>query len=153
MAMTLWNEVADLERRMDDLFRGWSFPRFAYPTFPPRGYVPAIDVFQRGEDLVVRAELPGIDPEKDVKVSVEEGVLVVSGERKSKSEVKEQDYYRLESSYGSFQRRIPLPEGVDESKIKAEYKDGILEVVAQGAAKAPAAPAAKAVQIPVTSPK
>ena len=153
MAMTIWNEMAELERQTDELFRGLSWPR-AFWSGPRRGYgrlFPTADVFRRDGDLVVRAELPGIDPEKDVKVTFAEGELVISGERKSKTEVKEEDYYRMESSYGHFERHIPVPEGVDESKIKAVYKDGILEVVVQGASKA--APAPQPVPIKVQSSK
>jgi HSP20 family protein len=114
-------------------------------TFKP--FPPATDVFQRNGDLIVMLELPGIDPEKDVTVTLEEAQLIVTGERKQKTEVKREDYYRMESRHGSFRRRIPLPEGVDESKIKAEYKDGVMEIVVQGAAKA--APPAKGKTIPI----
>ncbi|HSR23406.1 MAG TPA: Hsp20/alpha crystallin family protein [Candidatus Eisenbacteria bacterium] len=140
----------DLERRMDDLFRGFDLPALVgqrWPEVALRPFPPATDVFERDGDLVVRLELPGIDPEKDLSVALEEGRLVVAGERKQKTEVKREDYYRMESRYGSFRRHIPLPEGVDESKIKAEYKDGVLEVVVQGAAKA--APKAKGRAIPI----
>jgi HSP20 family protein len=152
MAMTIWREMTDLERRMEDLFQGLDWPRSFAPMWAElaagtRPFPPATDVFQRNGDLVVRLELPGIDPEKDVSVTLEEGQLVVSGERRQKTEVKEQDYYRMESRYGSFRRRIPLPEGVDESRIKAEYTDGVMEVVVKGAAKA--APAVKGKAIPI----
>ena len=150
MAMTMWREMFDLERRMDDLFRGFDLPALVgqrWPEVTLGPFPPAADVFQRGGDLVVRLELPGIDPEKDVSVALEEGRLVVTGERKQKTEVKREDYYRMESRYGSFRRHVPLPEGVDESKIKAEYEDGVLEVVVQGAAKA--APKAKGRAIPI----
>src|SRR5262249_54974411 len=125
MAMTMWREMTDLERRMEDLFQGLDWLRpfglmspELYTTARP--FPPATDVFERDGDLVVRLELPGIDPAKDVSVTLDQGQLVVTGERKQKTEVKREDYYRIESRYGSFRRRIPVPEGVDESRIRAE---------------------------------
>lgn len=153
MAITMWKEMSDLERRMDDFFQELDWPRPFGLMFPEvmagiRSFPPATDVFQRDGDLVVRMELPGIDPAKDVTVSLEDGQLVVSGERKEKSEVKREDYYRMESRYGSFRRRIPLPQGVDESRIKAEYRDGVMEIVVQGAARS-AAPKPEGKAIPI----
>ncbi len=141
MQIELWDEMAALERRMDELFRTFLGPRarLTFPALPMRlrrPFVPAIDVFSRGMDLVVRMELPGIDPVKDVAVTMEEDELVIRGERKRREEVKEEHYYRMEASYGAFERHIPIPEGVDEGKIKAEYVDGVLEVVVPAAAKA-----------------
>lgn len=96
--------------------------------FPGRPYVPAVDVFKKGVDLFVKVELPGIDPAKDVKVTVEDGYLVIHGERHEAEEVKEEGYFRKETLHGVFERRIPVPEGIEEKVIKAEYKDGILLV-------------------------
>lgn len=81
-----------------------------------------------GNTLVVRAELPGIDPEKDVDVTVADGVLSIKAERQEKTEQKDKDSYRSEFRYGSFMRRIPLPGGVQQGDITASYKDGLLEV-------------------------
>ncbi len=123
-----------LERRMDELVRAFFGTRLPAPSRRP--FLPATDVFARGDDLVVRIELPDIDPAKDVKVGVEKGQLVISGERRKKEEVREDAYYRMESSYGSFRRVLPVPEGVAEKGITAEYHDGVLEVVVpKGAAR------------------
>lgn len=154
--LEVWDEIAAMERRMDDLFRMFIGPRarLFYPALPEglrRPFIPTTDVFARGKDLVVRLELPGIDPEKDMSVTVEAGELVIRGERKQKEEVKEEHYYRMEASYGAFERQIAVPEGIDENKIVAEYRDGVLEVVVPAAAKALEAPKAKA--IPVKSAK
>ncbi|TLM73593.1 Hsp20/alpha crystallin family protein [Pseudarthrobacter sp. NamB4] len=81
-----------------------------------------------GNTLVVRAELPGIDPEKDVDVTVADGVLTIKGERQEKKEQKDKDSYRSEFRYGSFIRRLPLPSGVQQGDVTASYKDGVLEV-------------------------
>lgn len=87
-----------------------------------------VEEFVDGKTLVVRAELPGIDPEKDVDVSVTEGVLHIKAERREKTEQKEKDSYRSEFRYGSFTRNIPLPQGVKDEDITASYRDGVLEV-------------------------
>jgi HSP20 family protein len=87
-----------------------------------------VEEFVEDKTLVVRAELPGIDPEKDVDISVVDGSLVIRAEKEQKSEKKEKDSYRSEFHYGSFVRAIALPSGVDEAQIAASYRDGVLEV-------------------------
>jgi HSP20 family protein len=88
---------------------------------------PPIEVFERGNDLVVRADLPGLSKD-DVNVDIDNGVLAISGERRSEHEEEHQGYFRSERSYGSFSRNIPLPEGVNDDQVKASFKDGVLEV-------------------------
>jgi HSP20 family protein len=100
-----------------------------------------------GNTLVVRAELPGIDPDKDVDVSVADGVLTIKAERQEKSEHKDKDGYRSEFRYGSFVRRLPLPGGVPQNDVTASYKDGLLEVRAPLPAQTQEPAAAK---VPVT---
>lgn len=124
----VWDEMMALERRVDELFRESVGPRARTYWMFPRTFAPSIDVYRKDGELITRLELPGIDPAKDVTVTVEEGDLVIRGERKRSDEIKEEDYYRIESSYGAFERRTPLPEGVKESDIKAEYHDGLLEI-------------------------
>ena len=152
MKLEVWDEIAALERRMDDLMRAFLGPRvrLSYPTLPlflRRPFVPATDVFARNGDLVVRLEVPGIDPATDVNVTVEGGELVIRGERKQKEEVEEERYYRMEASYGAFERHIPVPEGIDEGKVKADYADGVLEVTFLAAAKEIEAPKAKTIPV------
>ncbi|MDQ4503026.1 Hsp20/alpha crystallin family protein [Sinomonas sp. ASV322] len=81
-----------------------------------------------GDALVVRAELPGIDPEKDVDVSVSGGELRINAHREEKIEYKERGSYRSEFRYGSLSRTLPLPKGAKEGDVTASYKDGVLEV-------------------------
>ena len=100
-----------------------------------------------GNTLVVRAELPGIDPDKDVDVSVADGVLTIKAERQEKSEHKDKDGYRSEFRYVSFVRRLPLPGGVQQNDVTASYKDGLLEVRAPLPAQTQEPAAAK---VPVT---
>jgi HSP20 family protein len=89
--------------------------------------MPRTDVFERGDLLVVKAELPGLTKD-EVDVSIDEGDLVIEAEHKAESEVKEEAYYRMERSVGKVYRRIPLPEGTDPDQIDAVLKDGVLEV-------------------------
>ena len=81
-----------------------------------------------GNTLVVRAEVPGVDPDKDVSVSIVDGSLEIKAERREKSEQKDKNSYRSEFRYGSFVRRVALPEGVKQDDITASYKNGVLEV-------------------------
>ena len=99
-------------------------------ALPPlsRGlWAPQVEVFDRGNNLVVRAELPGLSRE-DVDVEVDDDALVIRGERHNDVEDEHDGYYRSERSYGSFYRAIPLPEGVDPNACNANFKDGVLEV-------------------------
>jgi HSP20 family protein len=91
-------------------------------------WTPQIEVRQRGNELVVRADLPGIKKE-DVNVEVNDGMLTISGERRQEDTEEREGFYRSERSYGTFYRSIPLPEGVTEDQISASFEDGVLEVV------------------------
>lgn len=102
-------------------------------------WAPAVDVFARDDDLVVRAELPGVDPEKDVEITVENGMLRIRGERRTEQREERENYFHMETSYGSFERQIPLPDGVDAEGITAVHKQGILEVTVPGGAQVSAA--------------
>ena len=91
------------------------------------GWMPQVEVRQRDNELVVRADLPGLEPD-DVQVEVENNVLTLSGERRQEEEDEGEGYFRSERSYGSFYRAIPLPEGVKEDDVKATFDRGVLEV-------------------------
>lgn len=142
----LWNEMMAVERRLDDLFRAalGGKARTMFHELPgPLGkpFAPATDIYRRNGDIVVRLELPGIDPKKDVSVTLENDEMVIRGERKHQTEVKEDDYVRMESWYGSFERHLSVPEGLDEKAVKADYHDGFLTItVPQTKAAASAKP-------------
>ncbi len=87
-----------------------------------------VEEFVDGKTLVVRAEMPGVDPDKDVEITLDDGYLNIRAERQEKEEHKDKGSYRSEFRYGSFSRRILLPEGVKDKDIKASYTDGVLEV-------------------------
>jgi HSP20 family protein len=90
-------------------------------------WTPAVDIYEQEGNIVLKAELPGVDP-KDVDVRVENNVLTLRGERKVDSDVKKEGFHRVERAYGTFGRSFTLPTVVDTEKIKAEYKDGVLRV-------------------------
>ena len=96
---------------------------------------PKMDVSETEKEFKVRAELPGMD-EKDIDVSVSNEVLTIKGEKKAEKEDKKPNYYRMERSYGSFQRSIPLPSEVEKDKIKANFKKGVLNIVLPKSEKA-----------------
>jgi HSP20 family protein len=152
MQLEVWDEMKALEHRFDDLFRGllWPRGRFTFMELPYRfhgRFVPTADVFASNGDLVVRLELPGIDPAKDVTVTLEEGDLVIRGKREQNEEVKEEDFYRKESSYGAFERHVSVPKEVAEKDIEAAYKEGVLEIWIHGFSKELEGPKAKAIPI------
>ena len=86
-----------------------------------------VESYIKDGNLVVRADVPGLDP-KDIEVSVLGNLLTIKGERKDKQEVKKDDYFRREISYGSFESRTTLPEGAQTDKIKASFRNGVIEV-------------------------
>jgi HSP20 family protein len=88
---------------------------------------PTLDVFEEKDELVVKADLPGMNKD-EIEVTVTENVVTIKGEKKKEEEVKEKDYYRRERSYGSFVRSVELPCEVKSDQIKANFKDGVLEV-------------------------
>ncbi|MDD2449379.1 MAG: Hsp20/alpha crystallin family protein [Sulfurimonas sp.] len=92
------------------------------------GFTPAINTREGEFAYHVEVDLPGINKE-NINISVEDNKLVISGERKTKEEIKEENYYKIESSFGSFSRSFSLPEGVDIENIRAESQDGVLEIV------------------------
>lgn len=87
-----------------------------------------VEEYQEDGTHVVRAEIPGIDPDKDVDITVQDGVLHLRAERRQEDKTEDKDFYRQEIRYGSFARNIPLPPGASEEDVKAEYRDGVLTV-------------------------
>lgn len=106
-----------------------------------------VDEFREGDAEVIRAEMPDIDPEKDVAVTVRDGVLRIDVQRRVEEEKQEKGWTRRELRYGSFSRTLPLPEGTADEDIRASYKDGILEI--RVPVREPAPPA-RPTTIPIT---
>jgi HSP20 family protein len=92
-----------------------------------RRWIPAMDLVETGDHLVLRADLPGMS-EGDVNIEIKDGVLTLSGERKAEHEEKGEGFHRVERSFGSFSRSLSLPDGVDAGKVEANFADGVLEV-------------------------
>jgi HSP20 family protein len=90
-------------------------------------WAPAVDIYEHENNIVLKAELPGVDP-KDVDIRLENNTLTVRGERKLDSEVKKESYHRVERAYGTFTRSFTLPTVVNQASIKAEFKDGVLRL-------------------------
>jgi HSP20 family protein len=113
---------------MDRLFEDRLLPGFMLrDAFLGKDSV-RIEEFAEDDALVIRAEMPGIDPDKDVEISMHDGMLHIRAERRESSEHKDKAGYRSEFTYGMFERALPLPAGVSETDVTATYKDGILEV-------------------------
>jgi HSP20 family protein len=121
----------EIERMFDD-FPSWRWPRvldlerFRFPR-EPRLQAPALDMYEDRNDVVVKAEIPGMTKD-EVEISVSESTLTLKGEKKKEEEVKEKDYYRCEREYGAFMRRVTLPAEVKAEDAKATFKDGVLEI-------------------------
>lgn len=116
----------DFDRVLEDFFGG----RGLWPLSPEVGrrtFVPSVDVRETDKEIVVSADLPGLD-EKDIRVELIGDGLTISGEKKSEHEESGRGFYRAERSYGSFERFIPLPVGVEAEKATAEFKNGVLTV-------------------------
>jgi HSP20 family protein len=123
-----FRELEEMERRFEDVFGRPFLPSMWRRTpIEETGWAPAIEVFEKEDKFVVKAEIPGIK-EEDIDVSVMGDTLTIKGERKAESEVKQEEYYCCERSYGSFSRSIALPSTVDTKKIEASYEDGVLEI-------------------------
>jgi HSP20 family protein len=143
----LFREMEEMERYFDDVFgRPWLPAVWRRMPVVEMGWAPTIEVFEKKDKFVVKAELPGMK-EDDIDVSVIGDTLTIKGERKTESEVKEEDYYCCERSYGSFSRSIALPSSVDAKKIEANYGDGVLEV------SLPKSPEVKAKKVTVSAKK
>jgi HSP20 family protein len=137
-----WQSFRGEMDRLFDRFAGFGLPSLRrsfdlLPSFEPSFSfnVPAVDVTEDDKAYKVAAELPGLD-EKDIEVSVTGDVLTIKGEKRQEKEEKNKNWYVSERAYGSFQRAFTLPEGVDRSKIAAEFSKGVLTVTLPKSAQA-----------------
>jgi HSP20 family protein len=103
------------------------FDAFFGQTDQARRWVPPMDLVEVDDHFVLKADLPGLT-ESDVNIEVQDGTLTISGERKAEHEQRERGWYRIERSFGSFNRSLTLPDGVDPDRIEASFRDGVLEV-------------------------
>ena len=127
MAITRWDpfrEAVALQHRVNSLFRTLNEDESPVAA---ASFVPAVDIYEDAQKLVLKLEVPGID-EKDLDVRVEDDTLTVRGERKFEAEEKEQNFHRIERSYGSFFRAFTLPSTVNTEAIDAKYNAGVLKL-------------------------
>jgi len=125
--MDLFGPIDRTFERMFDMWPSSRWPMTTFREWLPDSFI-KVDEFRQDGSLVIRAELPGIDPDKDVELTVSDGTLHITAERHQEEKVEKEGYVRQELQYGSFERALPLPEGVSESEVTASYKDGILEI-------------------------
>jgi HSP20 family protein len=119
----------EMDRIFDDFGFGrtWFAPRATQRYFASEAWAPDVEVFQRGDELIIHADLPGLT-RNDVKVDVKDDGVLITGERRQQHEEERQGFFRSERSYGAFQRWIPLPDGAITDQAKAQFNNGVLEV-------------------------
>src|SRR5262245_16422086 len=129
MQLVRWTPMGNLQsfqremnRMFDQFFRSGNSEEAKVSTWRP-----SVDIYETDDALVIKAELPGVSKD-DVSVEVHQNTLTLRGQRKHEAEVKDEQYHRVERSYGSFQRSFTLPSTVDAEKVQATFKDGILEL-------------------------
>lgn len=122
MSLIRWSPFYESFENFDKFFDG--MPAVMRQS---TGLIPAVDVYDRTDAVVVETALPGVDPNK-VEISIEQGMLIISGSTERKTEVDEKDYYRKEIRSGSFMRQVALPGSVKEGEAKATYHEGILKI-------------------------
>ena len=131
MAITRWDPFRDLnilQERMNRVFedaagRSWKSDEPSATT----SWSPAVDIYETENEIIVQAELPGVE-RKDITLNLENNVLTLKGERRFEKESNQDNYHRIERAYGTFSRAFSIPTLVDDDKIRADYKDGILKI-------------------------
>jgi HSP20 family protein len=126
MALVRWDparEVDSLQSEVNRLFDAF----FGGTEANRRRWVPAMDLVETDEHLVLRADLPGLNRD-DVNIEIKDGVLTISGERKSEHTERSEGFHRVERAFGSFSRSLSLPDGVDADKVRAEFENGVLQI-------------------------
>jgi HSP20 family protein len=134
MALMRWSQPKEIERWFEEFFgeplspRVWRrLPMWRRLREELEEISPAVDMYDKGNEIVVKAEIPGVEKE-NISISLTDSTLTIKGEVKKEEETKEKDYYYAERSYGSFGRMLTLPVKVQGDKVKASFKNGILEI-------------------------
>jgi HSP20 family protein len=133
----------DLFDEMDRLWDTFLPSPWRFRGTAAQRLMPALDVFEKDGKLHINAELPGMQ-DSDIEIEVADDVLTISGEKRDEREVKEDNYYRSERTYGSFRRQIALPAGADSDNVEAKFKDGVLKIEVP---VKPTAPATKKIEV------
>jgi len=151
MVITRWDpfrEMASLQNRVNTLFQDFHRGQRQDELLTTGNFVPAVDVYEDDHKITLKLEIPGID-QKDVDIRYENNTLTVRGERKFEKEEKEENFHRIERSYGTFTRSFALPNTVDPNDIHAEYVNGVLKI--DLAKRAEAKP--KQIKVNISGPK
>lgn len=127
MAITMYDPFSEFKKSIDLFNSIINYPEKNGGKNFDADFLPTVNSREDDKAYYLEVDLPGVKKE-DIDLSIEKGILTVSGERKSKEEVKEKDYYKIESSYGKFTRSFSLPKKVDENRIEAKTQDGVLEL-------------------------
>jgi HSP20 family protein len=128
MKLTKWDPFREMEDVFDRYSKALSFPRRGSQEVMTTGdWAPRVDIAETDKEFSIKAEIPEVKKE-DVKVTVDNGILTISGERKQEKEEKDKKFHRVERFYGSFMRSFTLPDSADDSKIEALFKDGMLKL-------------------------
>jgi HSP20 family protein len=130
MAIIRWDpfrEMVTIRDKINRLFEDVFTGRGEEKEMVASSWAPSVDIYETENELILSAEVPGIE-EKDIEIKVEDSTLTIRGERKFEKETKEENYHRIERSYGSFSRSFTLPNYVDQDKIQAEHENGVLKI-------------------------
>ena len=132
MAIVRWwdplRDLSGIQDKMNQLFEDtFSRTRGRDETLGKGMWTPAVDIFETEEAVMVKAEIPGVERDQ-IAVEIKDGILTLHGERKFEKEVKEENYHRIERAYGTFHRSFSLPSSVEQDRISAKFKEGVLEV-------------------------
>jgi HSP20 family protein len=131
MTMSRWepfHDMMNLQERMNRLFQESLARQRGQENIESGLWSPAVDIFETGDRIVLRADLPGME-QSEIELRVDDNVLVLRGERKPSADLKPEDFHRAERPYGPFVRSFSLPQNVDQGGIRASHKNGVLEVV------------------------
>lgn len=131
-SISIWNPFRDIDAMQDRILRAMNLNASrrgedGRQSLTTAEWAPTVDITEDGNEYLIKAELPEVNKE-DVKLTVENGVLTLKGERRFEREEKDKKYHRIERSYGSFMRSFSMPDDADPDKVAAEFKDGILQV-------------------------
>ncbi|OQY18466.1 MAG: heat-shock protein [Desulfobacteraceae bacterium 4572_35.1] len=128
MSLVRWDPWREMEELLDRYNKSEALQPAGGQEIMPKGdWSPRVDIAETDDEFIIKAEIPDVN-KKDVKVSVENGVLTIHGERKQEKEEKGKTYHRIERHYGAFNRSFTIPSSVDTDKIKASFKEGMLEI-------------------------
>ena len=134
MAIIRWSPVRELEemrRNLDKLFGEYGEPVVRQHTISkgaPASLIPSMDIFEREGEIVIRADLPGIDKDQ-IDLSITKDTLTLKAEAKKEEEIRSENYYMQERSYGTYIRTVQLPQDIDSAKAKASFNNGVLEMI------------------------